>query len=71
MPEGRYVSGLTGRSGSLRTVARATGLHMTIWEPMYMGEMGKEAGKQAEEMPFAKPLTKPYRPNMAPASQAP
>ena len=28
-------------------------------------------GKQAEEMPSAKPLTKPYRPNMPSASQAP
>ena len=28
MPEGVCVSGLTGRSGSLCTVARAMGLHM-------------------------------------------
>ena len=41
MPKGIYVSGLTGRSGSLCTAARAMGLHMAIWEPIYMGKDGK------------------------------
>ena len=41
MPEGIYVSGLAGRSGSLCKVARAMGLHMAIRRPIDMGKEGK------------------------------
>ena len=50
MPEGICVSGLIGRSGSLCTVARAMGLHMAIWKPIYMGSEGKYRMGQIEGM---------------------
>ena len=41
-------------------------------DPDDSGSWARETeGKQAGEMPFGKPLTKSYRPNMPPVSQVP